>query len=119
MSAEQKDRWHVGSRIPINVYEGDRPVCQCHTAIDARRIVDAMNSEDPESESECRLVINAFYRWILVKANNASLAWSGSRWVPVDEAGLPAGDTQIANLESRESALTYAGSFGITVREDS
>jgi hypothetical protein len=29
--------------VPINVYEGDRPVCQCHTAIDAKRIVDAMN----------------------------------------------------------------------------
>ena len=36
-------RWRVGSKIPINVYEGDRPVCQCHTAIDAARIVKAMN----------------------------------------------------------------------------
>jgi hypothetical protein len=23
--------WRVGSKIPLNVYEGDRPVCQCHS----------------------------------------------------------------------------------------
>ena len=37
--------WRVGSKVPINVYEGDRPICQCHTAIDAKRIVDAVNRE--------------------------------------------------------------------------
>ena len=37
-------KWRVGTKMPINVYEGDRPVCQCHTAIDAKRIVAAMNS---------------------------------------------------------------------------
>ena len=35
--------WRVGRTIPINVYEGDRPVCQCHNEDDARRIVAAMN----------------------------------------------------------------------------
>ena len=35
--------WRVGSKVPINVYEGDRPICQCHTAIDAKRIVEAVN----------------------------------------------------------------------------
>lgn len=35
--------WRVGKTVPINVYEGDRPVCQCHTAEDAKRIVRAMN----------------------------------------------------------------------------
>jgi len=35
--------WRVGRRVGINVYEGDRPVCQCHTVDDARRIVAAMN----------------------------------------------------------------------------
>jgi hypothetical protein len=37
-------KWRQGSKIPLNVYEDDRPVCQCHTADDARRLVDAMNS---------------------------------------------------------------------------
>lgn len=36
-------RWRVGSRVPLNVYEGDRSVCQCHNPEDARRIVDAVN----------------------------------------------------------------------------
>jgi len=35
--------WRVGSRVPINVYDGDRPVCQCQTAIDAKMIVAAIN----------------------------------------------------------------------------
>lgn len=43
MSDAFAPRWRVGKNVPLNVYEGDRPVCQCHTAIDARRIVDAVN----------------------------------------------------------------------------
>ncbi len=35
--------WRVGKHIALNVYDGDRPVCQCHTARDAKRIVAAMN----------------------------------------------------------------------------
>lgn len=39
----QLSRWRVGHHVPINVYEGDRPVCQCHTATDALQIVKALN----------------------------------------------------------------------------
>lgn len=35
--------WRVGSRVPLNVYEGDSPVCQCHNIRHAREIVNAMN----------------------------------------------------------------------------
>lgn len=35
--------WRVGSKVPLNVYDGDRPVCQCHNVGDAMLIVDAMN----------------------------------------------------------------------------
>lgn len=35
--------WRVGGKIPLNVYDGDRPVCQCHSVEDASRIVTAMN----------------------------------------------------------------------------
>lgn len=35
--------WRVGTKVPINVYDGDRPVCQCQTAMDARLIVAAVN----------------------------------------------------------------------------
>lgn len=37
--------WRVGNKVPLNVYEGDRPVCQCHHKRDAARIVLAMNKE--------------------------------------------------------------------------
>jgi len=35
--------WRVGSKVPINVYAGNRPVCQCHNKRDALRIVEAVN----------------------------------------------------------------------------
>lgn len=38
--------WRVGPQTRINVYEGDRPVCQCHNEEDAQRIVDAVNHVD-------------------------------------------------------------------------
>jgi hypothetical protein len=41
--------WRVGSKVPINVYEVDRPVCQCQTPDDARRIVAAMNAASQPS----------------------------------------------------------------------
>ena len=40
--------WRVGKRVPINVYEGDRPVCQCHSSMDAQEIVAAMNAAQAE-----------------------------------------------------------------------
>jgi hypothetical protein len=42
--------WRVGHKVPINVYEGDRPVCQCQTAEHARRIVEAMNAWNASHE---------------------------------------------------------------------
>ncbi len=35
--------WRVGSKVKLNVYNGDRPVCQCHSAEEAQLIVDAVN----------------------------------------------------------------------------
>ena len=36
-------KWRVGSKVPINVYDGDTPVCQCQTKEYAQFIVDAVN----------------------------------------------------------------------------
>jgi hypothetical protein len=36
-------RWRVGSKVKLNVYDGDRPVCQCHSFLDAMAIAAAMN----------------------------------------------------------------------------
>lgn len=41
--------WRVGRHFPINVYEGDRPICQCQTALDAKRIVQAVNAQPSPS----------------------------------------------------------------------
>ena len=38
------ETWRVGLKVPLNIYEGDRPVCQCHQPEDAERIVAAMNA---------------------------------------------------------------------------
>ena len=38
--------WRVGRKVPLNVYDADRPVCQCHDATDAQAIVDALNRAD-------------------------------------------------------------------------
>lgn len=43
MDEQDRLRWRVGAKVPINVYEGDRPVCQCQTAIDAALIVESVN----------------------------------------------------------------------------
>jgi hypothetical protein len=38
-------RWRVGSKVPLNVYDGaDKPVCQCHTPEQAALIVRSVNS---------------------------------------------------------------------------
>ena len=36
--------WRIGKTVQINIYEGDRPICQCHTVTDAKRIVAAVNT---------------------------------------------------------------------------
>lgn len=35
--------WRQGTQVPINVYDGDRPVCQCHNEEDAKLICLAVN----------------------------------------------------------------------------
>jgi hypothetical protein len=67
--------WRVGSKVPINVYDGDRPVCQCHTVEDAVRIVAAVNRQsDVVPAAEVRSPVDpktARKRELAVKAANA------------------------------------------------
>lgn len=44
--ADGKDamiEWRIGRKVALNVYDGDRPVCQCHTVKDAELIAKAVN----------------------------------------------------------------------------
>lgn len=38
----QSTRFRVGSRVKLNVYDGDRPLCQCHSESDSQMVVDAL-----------------------------------------------------------------------------
>jgi hypothetical protein len=41
---ERISEFRVGGKVPLNVYEGDRPVFQCHTPEDAARFVELLNA---------------------------------------------------------------------------
>ena len=43
MSETAAIQWRQGHKVPVNVYAGDRPVCQCHAVEDAKLIVAAVN----------------------------------------------------------------------------
>jgi hypothetical protein len=59
---------------------------------------------------------NSFHLWIIVPSDNEHLGWSGSRWVPVNVDGLPAGDQQVLkNFATVEEAVSYAESVGFEV----
>jgi len=54
------ENWRVGGKVPLNVYEGDRPTFQCHTPEDAARIVELLNgAEYAEQEHQARLQAEA------------------------------------------------------------
>ena len=63
-----------------------------------------------------KLRANSLYLWIIVPSENEHLAWSGSRWIPVNRDGLPAGDLQaLKNFATVEEAVAYADSVGFEV----
>ncbi len=44
MSDYGKLTWRVGGKVPLNVYEGDTPMFQCHTPEQAARVVKLLNA---------------------------------------------------------------------------
>jgi hypothetical protein len=49
---------------------------------------------------------NRFGRYILVNWGYQRLAWSGSRWVEIDQDGMPL-SVQVCNFESFCEAVSY------------
>jgi hypothetical protein len=43
LCAACESTWRVGSKVRLNVYEGNKPMFQCHTPEDAARVVDMLN----------------------------------------------------------------------------
>jgi hypothetical protein len=62
----------------------------------------------------CTIETNVLGRWIITDYDEPSLAWSGSRWVPHDK-GIPIGDIQVCNYESKEEAWLEAETAGLVV----
>ena len=50
-ASQAAPRWRVGNKKPINVYEGDRAVCNCRTPKDAAQIVAALNAAETRSQA--------------------------------------------------------------------
>lgn len=61
------ERWRVGRKVSLNIYDGNRPVCQCHDAEDAARIVVAVNANPgPNAVEKARsTVIGIAQEWAL------------------------------------------------------
>lgn len=53
-----------------------------------------------------------FNRWVLLNANDLSLGWSGSRWVPLF------GPVQVSNFGTSGEAKMYAEQFGFEVVDE-
>lgn len=43
--------WRVGGKVPLNVYEGDKPMFQCHTPEEAARVAALLNSAASQAQA--------------------------------------------------------------------
>ena len=43
--------WKVGSKVKLNVYKDDRPICQCHSKEDAEELVAGMNAQEAQKKT--------------------------------------------------------------------
>lgn len=66
-SDAEKPPWRIGSHYGIHVYEGDAPIATFHTALDAKRAVDAVNgslaTDAALAETVLALFIRDNHRW--------------------------------------------------------
>jgi hypothetical protein len=58
---------------------------------------------------------NSLHALIIVPLEQQLLAWGGTRWIPVTEDGLPAGDLRPVSFTTVEGAKSYAESQGFEV----
>jgi hypothetical protein len=53
--------------------------------------------------------------WFIGPSENEHLAWSGSRWVPIDRDGISASEVNAAYFASAIDAAAYAQNAGLEV----
>src|SRR5579872_1906056 len=56
---ELTEKWRTGTKVPVNIYKGDRPIFQAHTEADAREVVDGMNALRATRQNERKLLDEA------------------------------------------------------------
>lgn len=94
-----KREWRVGHKVPINVYEGDRPVCQCQTAEYAALIVEAVNAHSRASQLSAEQV-----RRLVAAAKRVERICDESGFCNVESCGC--GDSEaLIELRSALAAL--------------
>ena len=60
---------------------------------------------------------NVLRQWIIVQVGKEDLAWSASRWVPLNQEGLAAGDFKPLNFVTEQGAASYAEAQGFQITE--
>jgi hypothetical protein len=63
-----------------------------------------------------KFVQHFLQRWIIVPAENEHLAWSETRWVPVDRDGLPLGDDKVSTFVTVQEAVRYAENLAFEIQ---
>lgn len=77
-----------------------------------------MSLLDSIRSTKVRLRKTIFDRWIIVHPVLDDAAWSGSRWVGINEHGIPIGTAQVSNLETKTAANAYAIRCGFKVKDE-
>lgn len=62
--------WRVGTKIPLNLYKDERPVCRCHNEEDARELAAGMNAAYALAEGMAEAIVEA--RRFMATANKRS-----------------------------------------------
>jgi len=63
--------------------------------------------------ARCDVERNLFGRWILTNPYEPAMAWTGNRWVKIDQYGFGI-DVQVSNFATREEAEAYAWEIGFS-----
>lgn len=78
--------WRVGATVKLNVYEGDRPVCQCHDEADAHSICQAVNaltvSVSPLPWAVDKALSDSPWIYALGLKDGTEILFSGARYTP-------------------------------------
>jgi hypothetical protein len=58
---------------------------------------------------------NIYHQWIIVPSENEHIAWSGTRWVPINRDGLSASYPQALTFATVNGATSYAPTVGFEI----